>query len=132
MKNISTFVKTCVKIEFIEQSNCFGHYPFQCFIEEIQGDFQMYSLCLNEKVNTYYLKIKEFLESKPTRLYLSLDFPSGLDITYDFVFILSFENNKWKYFAIPYTDDGKILPKIKKSEQLEKIFSDFKRVVGLE
>ena len=130
MKNVQNFVTDLVKIDYVEQSDCFGHYPFQMFVEKKEGGFELNALALGGNVNSNYLRFREYLKAKAKRIYLSLDFPAGGDIENDFVAIFSYENGKYNLFAIPYeTQEGKTFLEITKSEQLDKIFNQFLKAV---
>jgi len=120
MKSVEEFVKSMVKIEFIENSNCFGHYPFQLFCEDKNGKFEMNALALGGDVKSCYKRFSEYKKQGAKRIYMSLDFPSRGDIENDFVAIFYFENNELNLFAIPYSlEDGKQLDVIKKSDFLD-------------
>jgi hypothetical protein len=125
MKTVEEFVKKMVKIEFIEDSNCFGHYPFQLLCENKDGGFEINALALGGDVDSCYRKFAKYKKEGAKRIYLSLDFPKGGDIENDYVVIFTFENNKVELFAIPYEiNGGKILDIIKDSTQLDFIKSD--------
>jgi len=122
MKTVEEFVKTMVKIEFIEDSNCFGHYPFQLFCENKDGGFEINTLALGGDVSSCYRRFSEYKKQNAKRIYLSLDFPKGGDIDNDYVAIYAFENNELSLFAIPYEiKDGKTFDTIKNSTQLDLI-----------
>jgi len=122
MKTVEEFVKTMVKIEFIEDSNCFGHYPFQLFCENKDGGFEINALALGGDVSSCYRRFSEYKKQNAKRIYLSLDFPKGGDIDNDYVAIYAFENNELSLFAIPYEiKDGKTFDTIKNSTQLDLI-----------
>jgi len=128
MKTVKEFVDSMVKVEFVESSNCFGHYPFQIFVETKDGELEIDVLALGGDVVSCYKTFFKHKRSDAKRIYLSLDFPSGGDIDNDFVAIFSFENNEFKLYAIPYLlSDGSLLPEIYESDQLKKILSEFKR-----
>lgn len=122
MNTVEEFVKTMVKIEFIEDSNCFGHYPFQLFCENKDGGFEINALALGGDVSSCYRRFSEYKKQNAKRIYLSLDFPKGGDIDNDYVAIYAFENNELSLFAIPYEiKDGKTFDTIKNSTQLDLI-----------
>lgn len=130
MKNVQDFVKQLVKVDYVEQSDCYGHYPFSMFVETKDSKFEINALALGGDVAACYRRFKKYLQENAKRVYLALDFPSGGDIKNDFVCVFSFENEEFDVFAIPYkTEDGEILPQIKESEQLNKILADFKHIV---
>jgi len=122
MKSVEEFMKIMVKIEFIEDSGSFGHYPFQLFCENKGGGFEINALALGGDVASCYRRFSEYKKQDAKRIYLSLDFPKGGDIENDFVAIFSFEDGELKLFAIPYkTEDGKTFDTIKNSSHLEYI-----------
>lgn len=124
MKNLEEFIESLVKIEYIENSNCFGHYPFQMFVETNDGNFELNSLALGGDVEACYNRFAHYIINKAKRVYLSLDFPQGGDITNDFVAIFSFENGEINIIAIPYQEsDGKSFEIIKESKHLDVIKS---------
>lgn len=130
MKDLQEFIERMVKIEFIEQSNCFGHYPFQMFVENQDGSNGLMSLALGGKVKSCYIVFANAMENMAQRVYLSLDFPAGGDIQNDFVCVMAYENGKLNAFAIPYNNhDGQILERIENSLQVEKILQDFRLIV---
>ena len=122
MKTVEEFVKSMVKIEFIEDSNCFGHYPFQLLCENKDGGLEINALALGGDVASCYRRFAEYKKDGAKRIYLSLDFPKGGDIENDYVAIYTFENDKINLFAIPYEiEEGKRFDVIKNSEQLDLI-----------
>jgi len=120
MKTVEEFVETLVKIEFIEDMNCFGHYPFQLFCENESGDFELGALALGGDVTSCYKVFAKHIKGDAKRIYLSLDFPKGGDIENDYVAIFTFDYGVINVFAIPYdTEDGKTFDTIKNSSQLD-------------
>lgn len=125
MKSVEEFISSMVKVEFIENSNGFGHYPFQLFAETKDGKYEMNALALSNVVPCYK-RFAEYKNNDANRIYMSLDFPKGGDIQNDFVAIFSFENNEIKLQAIPYqVSDGKILEGLKESQHLKTIKAQF-------
>jgi hypothetical protein len=126
MKTLEEFITSMVKIEFVEDSNCFGHYPFQLFCENKDSEFEINALLLGGDVESCYRRFSDYKKDDAKRIYLSLDFPSGGDIENDFVAIFSLENNEVNLYAIPYeTEEGKTFDMIKNSSQLDMIKSQF-------
>ena len=122
MKSVEEFVKTMVKVEFIEDCNCFGHYPFQLMCENRDGGLSITALALGGDVASCCMKFSEYKNQGAKRIYLSLDFPKGGDIENDYIAIFSFEGNDIGLFAIPYdTANGKTFDIIKSSTQLDLI-----------
>jgi len=129
MKTVESFIKSLVKIEFIEDSNCFGHYPFQMFVENKDSTYELHSLALGGNVDSCYKRFAAHKKQSSKRIYLSLDFPKGGDIENDFVTIFTFENNEIGLFAIPYSKNGETLDIIKNSTHLDLIKSEFLRKI---
>ena len=120
MKSVEQFIESMVKVEFIESSNSFGHYPFQMFAEKKDGTFELSALALGGAVASCYKVFKERKESCAKRIYLSLDFPKGDDIYNDFAAIFTFENEVLDLFVIPYEPEtGNTFDIIKKSSHLD-------------
>lgn len=125
MKTVEEFVKTMVRIDFVENSECFGHFPFQLLAETKDGKLEINALALGGDVAACYRRFAKYKNSGAKRVYMSLDFPKGGDIKDDYVAIFSFENNEINLFAIPYkTKDGTTLDYIKTSDHLDKIKAD--------
>lgn len=124
MKNIENFIESLVKIEYIENSKCYGHYPFQLFAEMADGKTEINSLLLGGDVVSCYRRFAHYINSGAKRIYLSLDFPKCGDIHNDFVAILTFENGNVDILAIPYNmENGELFEIIKKSTHLDSIKS---------
>lgn len=127
MKTVEEFIKSMVNIEFIEDSNCFGHYPFQLLCENKEGGLELNALALGGDVASCYRRFAEYKNNGAKRIYLSLDFPKGGDIENDFVAIFTYENNKIELFAIPYEiEEGKTFDKVTNSDHLDKIKAQMK------
>jgi len=123
MKTIEEFVESLVKIELIEDANCFGHYPFQLFCEKNIGNNEINAISIGQ-ISLVYLRFAEYKKNGAKRIYLSVDFPAGGDIDNDFVAIFSFENDVLSVFAIPYDNtNGEIFDVITQSTQLDLIKS---------
>jgi hypothetical protein len=84
MKNVEEFVATMVKIDIIEDSNSYGHYPFQLYVELEDGKSEMNALALGGDVASCYKRFAKYKKENAKRIYLSLDFPKGGDIENDF------------------------------------------------
>ncbi len=131
MKDVNEFVKTCVDITYIEDSECYGHYPFQLFVEKSDDKIEMCALALGGNVLQCYSKFKEYKKSSAKRIFMSLDFPSGGDIKNDFVAVFSLIDNKIGIFAIPYNpDNGKIHKRIDISDHLIGILDQFITIIS--
>ena len=122
MKTVSEFEKELVKIEYIEQSECFGHYPFQLVCENKKGGIELNALALGGDVAACYRRFAEYKCQGAKRIYMSLDFPKGGDIENDYVAIFSFEDDKLSVYAILYeVERGERIYTITESKQLDRI-----------
>lgn len=119
MKNLKEFVNTTVRIEFIKDSDCFGHYPFQLFSEKEDGGYELNALALGGDVASCYRRFAHYKNENAKRIYLSIDFPATGDIKNDFVAIISFEDGVLNIHAIPYDENGQRLPSITDSRILD-------------
>jgi len=129
MKNVKEFVEQLVKIELIESEDCYGHYPFQLFVETNDGKFEMNSLALGGDVESCYKMAKQYLDDGAKKIFMSLDFPASLDIENDFVCIYSIVDEVFDVYAIPYnTETGHIYDEIHSGEMIDKILEDFKSI----
>lgn len=129
MKNVKEFVNQLVKIDFMEDEECYGHYPFQLFAETSNGDFEMNSLALGGDVASCYNRVKKYLKEGAQKIFMSLDFPGSKDIEHDFVCIYSIVDGEFDVYAITYdTETGDIYDEIHKGELLDKILEDFKYI----
>lgn len=126
MKNTQEFIEQLVKIEFIEQSDSFGLFPFQLYVEKSDGTFDMNALALGD-VKACYKRTAEYIKSGAKKIFLALDFPKGGDITNDFVAIYTIIDNNYEIQALPYNyENGETYEMILSSTQLDKILEDFK------
>lgn len=122
MKDVNSFIGSMVKIEFIEQSGCFGHYPFYMFEEQKDGQNVINSLALGGNVIACYDKFCHSIKDGSKRVYMALDFPKRGDIKHDFVAVFSWENEKLEVIAIPYDEQsGDVFDMVENSEHLEAI-----------
>lgn len=131
---LDEFVKTLVKIEFIEDSNCFGLYPFPMFVETDDEKFELNSLALGGDVLSCYKRFNEYKSQNAKNIYIALDFPKHDDIENDFVAIFSYnrEGDISNVFAITYNNEnGEQYEVITRNTSglLTKIFEDFKHHV---
>jgi len=104
MKNLTEFRESMVKIEFIEQSGCFGHYPFQLFAEKSDGTNQIEALFLGGNVKECYQLFAIHVNKGAKRVYMSLDYPASGDISKDFVVLFQYEQGNLNLTAIPYSE----------------------------
>jgi len=127
MKDLNEFIEKLVEIRFVEGSNAFGHYPFQLYVELLDGKVEMNALLLGGNVKSVYNRVKQYVLKGFKRLYLSVDFPAVLDIEHDFVCAFSIENDKLTILAIPYdTETGDIFERITNSKALTTLLQEFK------
>ena len=127
MKNVDEFVEKVVKIEFIEDFGCAGHYPFQLFVEKEDESFEMDALLFEGDVTSCYNLFAKHKNEGARRIYMSLDFPKGGEIESDYVVVFIFENGGINLFAIPYSDDCEMLDRIEDSPRLTKSKQDFEK-----
>lgn len=99
--NTQEFIEKFVTIDFVESSGCYGHFPFQMFVEKADGSFEADALAISGVVNCYRIFVSK-LDKKPKSVFMALDFPAGGDIETDFVAVFSFENGAMDILAIPY------------------------------
>jgi len=130
MNTVKEFVENFVKIEYIENSGCFGHYPFQLFVETSDEKIEINALALGGDVLSCYKRVSKYLKEKANKVFMSIDFPTGGDIKNDFVCIFSIVDNKFDIFAIPYnSENGEIYDEIHESNLLIEILNQFKSIV---
>lgn len=128
MKNVKEFVDKLVKIDYIDDYNCFGHFPFQLFVETSDGKFEINALALGGNVLSCYKRFKKYLKENSKKIFMSLDFPSGGDIKNDFICIFSAVDGILDIYALPYnTENGETYEEIHTSELLSKILEQFKK-----
>lgn len=131
MKDVNEFTEQMIKVDYIEQSDCFGHYPFQMFYEKHDGKASISALALGGDVKACHRLFADVMHGGIKRVYMSLDFPSGGDIENDFVCVFYYENSthELKNFAIPYDSQGVILNKITESDHLSKLLLQLKESI---
>jgi len=126
MKNVDEFIENMVHIDFLEDEECYGHYPFQMFVEKEDGTHDINALALGGDVESCYKRATEYKQNNAKKIYLSLDFGCGGDIIHDFIAIFSFENGVVSIVAISYDiKNGKKFETITNSTHLNKIKGDF-------
>lgn len=129
MKNVKEFVDQFVKIDLIENEDCYGHYPFQLFAETSDGKIDLNSLALGGDVKSCYKRAKKYFNEGATKIFMSLDFPALKDIENDFVCIYSILDGEFEVYAIPYdTETGETFEEIHNGEMLDNILEDFKSI----
>ncbi len=130
MKTLEEFVNQFVKLEIIEDTNCFGLYPFPMVVETKEGAIELNSLALGGDVLSCYKRVKTYKKTEASKIFMALDFPKGGDIANDFVVVYSIVNNEISIFALPYnTENGEMYERIDNSETLTKILTQFKEII---
>ena len=104
------FKKDFTKIEYIEASKTYGHYPFQLITIDSEGKMEMNCL-VGLSMGNVVTKIKEELSRKAKDIFLTLDLPKGGDIDNDFILALHIKDGEvLSTSTIEYNpDDGKII-----------------------
>lgn len=131
MKTVKEFVDGMVKIDLLEDYECYGHYPFQLLVEAEDGHLEMNALALGGDVAACYRRVSTYFKEGAKKIFMSLDFPANGDIEKDFVCIFSIVDGNFEIYAIPYSvETGEKYEEIHKSELLDKIMEDFKYIVN--
>lgn len=129
MKDIEEFVKKSVKIEYQKQANQWGYFPFHCFVEKQNGNFDVIVIAGIESVEDCYKIIAMCIQNNCKRVYMALDFPAGGDIDHDFVAVFATEGIKFDAFAIPYNiHTGEVYQRINHSQRMIEIVTQLRRV----
>ena len=130
MKNTQDFIENIVKIDEMGDGS-FGHFPFQMFVEKEDGKFEISALSLTGGVEPVYDRVKKAKELGFKKLYLSVDFPKGMDMTSDFVAVFTIEGGETSVVAIPYnTEGGEVYDQITESELLVVVLREFNQLSG--
>ena len=107
MKDLKEFAEKLVKIEYLDHCNAFGFYPFQMYVEHKDEKATICSLDLGGDVRAVYKAYADFFKEDAKRIYLALDFPSGMDISNDFVFnYMAFGEEGLEALIIAYKEAG--------------------------
>lgn len=110
---IATFINQFVKIEYIDQSQCYGHYPFSYASETaISTNKNIGAMAVGSVVDCFKVFAKE-LKAGQDKIVMAIDFPMILDAPSDFIGIFyTLDNGKTlELFAIPYNPkDGSSFP----------------------
>ena len=131
--NVKEFANSMVKIDYVEQSQSYGHYPFQMYSENEEGQVEVGALALGDDVRACYRKVKDNICKGFNKIFLSLDFPGSEDMKHDFVAIFSIFDNAVDLYAIPYDiKTGERYKEIRKSELLNELKDQFIKFTGLE
>jgi len=129
---INKFISQLVKIECIESSNEYGHYPFQLYAELETGATELSSLALGGDVEACYKKFTHYVvKLNAKQVFMSLDFPAGGDISTDFVVIFAWTLGKLSAVAIPYTAEGDVLAPVSESSHLKSVASELMDTINL-
>jgi hypothetical protein len=131
MKTVKDFVESMVRIDLLEDYNCYGHYPFQLLVEAEDGHLDINALALGGDVAACYRRVSKYLKEGVKKIFMSLDFPAGDDIEKDFICIFSIVEGKYEVYAIPYSvETGEKYEEIHSANVLDKILEDFKTIVN--
>jgi hypothetical protein len=126
---IETFIEALVTIDLINETNSYGHYPFQLFAESTDGKADMNALAIGGDVTACYRRFIQYYEAGYPIIFMSLDFPAGHDIPKDFVCIIAWQNQELSIAAMPYdTNTGHIDPMIHTAAVLDMIRTDLTRL----
>lgn len=130
MKKVNEFIASMVKIEYIERSGGFGHFPFQMAIENKDGSKELHSLSLSN-VGEYLRHFKaSCIVDKVSSVIMSLDFPAFEDIEHDFVGIYFYENQKTTLVVLPYdVATGQTFDLIGHGTGIDRLINDFNKRV---
>lgn len=104
------FKQNFITIEFIEDSNAFGHHPFQLVVITNNGETEINALA-GLRMEQIICRVKEYLSAKAKDIFLTLDLPKGGDIENDFVLALHLHDGKLITTSTVEYDpnDGKII-----------------------
>lgn len=131
MKDVNEFIEQMVKVDYVDQSDCYGHYPFQMFVQKQDDKVSISALALGGDVKACHRLFADEMHNNSKRVYMSLDFPSAGDIENDFVCVFYYENktHELKKIAITYNSEGVILKQITESEHLTKLLTQLKESI---
>lgn len=131
MKTVKEFVDSMVKIDLVDDYNCYGHYPFQLLAEKKDGSLEINALALGGDVESCYRRVSKYLKEGAKKVFMSLDFPPNDDIDKDFVCIFSVVDGNFDIYAIPYSvETGEKYDEIHESNLLNRILEDFKYIIN--
>jgi len=126
MKTVEEFIENLVDISFIEEYECYGHYPFQLVAIDKDSKMSMNALALGGDVLSCYNRTKELI-TKDSVVYLSLDFPASEWIDNDFVAIHEIRNNKLNVFTIPYNyETGEVFDRVNEGKHIDIVIKQFR------
>ena len=125
------FVETLVKIDFVEQSQCYGHYPFQLYAENEKQEITLGAIMGISDVRECYRSAQHAINEGNRKVFLSTDFPGHHDMPHDHVVIFSYEDGQFSAFAIPYSvKTGKVMEAVHEGEFLDIVLEQFKQTVN--
>lgn len=129
MKTTQDFIDALVKVEFIEDSKMFGHYPFQLAAEGKDERLNIGALFLGGDVLSVYRAAKTQIQEGATKLFLSCDFPAVGDIKTDFIAVFTYQGGALSSLAIPYDPQtGVCFEKIINSTAMQMLEADFRKI----
>jgi hypothetical protein len=129
MKTTAEFIEGFVKVEYMEDDKAFGHYPFQLYVENRDGTFDLNALLLGGDVEAVYRRVRHYIKARAKLIFLSVDFPAGGDIPHDFVCVFSLMEGAGSIIALLYDPKtGERFPEIHESSLLQDILTQFRLV----
>lgn len=124
------FIESMANTSFIEEHNCFGHYPFNMISVMPDDKMIMAALALGGDVRSCYKAFKKMIDDGAKIVHMSVDFPKGLDIPTDYIGVYSFENGKSEVIALPYNViDGKFGDRVTEGTMVDHLMTQFKHIV---
>lgn len=107
--NLNRFVNEFVKIEYIDNAKCFGHFPFNMYSKKEGEKVEFASIYYNDIKEVYTLaaiKINDGAEI----VIQSTDYPQLGNLKGDFVCAICYDKGKYSAMAVVYNkDNGKII-----------------------
>ena len=120
------FIEQFVEIEWVENSDCFGHYPFQLYVEA--GDGNKCIALATDMRGVMEMMDKELKGYE--KAFIALDFPAIDDMKTDFLAILCLSPEKQEISAITYNaETGDILNNNANGKALDNILSQIVSMV---
>ncbi len=134
MKTTDEFIDHLVKIEYVESTGTYGHYPFQLVTENEKGELTVAALCLGGDILGVYRTVKTLLTEGAVKAFLSVDFPAGHDIENDYVAVFTLIRNhsgdNLTCIAMPYDwVNGKQFTRITSGEMINTLKEQFTQYV---
>lgn len=83
-----------VKIDFIENSNCYGHHPMQLVAIDKNGKCEFNALAHMRLDNVKDIFKSYSVKKDDNEIMLSLDFPKNDEVKNDFIMMLHFKNKQ--------------------------------------